>query len=424
MPEPQIPPAFVQEIRRALHHMYNPDELAHSPLVRALHLQTDTDPLALQRVLLSAIDSLRPNPRVPLQTPAWRIYEALYHRYTEQFSQGEVARTLGLSPRQLLRLETAALRVLAERLWARCNQPETAGEWSMPDSSAEPTPPAPAGPAAQGGPDRYQPGGDTGSVLADEIIQTALKTVDVLRQRASVKIRYGAPDQALRVAVERVGARQALLNVLMAAIDTAPAGLVEVSIELGISWLAIRVRPELTRAECRPADAILARNNENLEIARTLLDLSGGRLELDHPDDDEHPFLARLVMPIDQHPVVLFIDDNTDTLQLFERYLTGSRYRFAGCANAQQALTLARRLKPSLIVLDVMLSGMDGWEVLEYLREDVATCSIPVVTCSILPEEALALSLGAVAFCRKPVSQLELLAALDLAEAQDTGCDA
>ncbi len=60
-----------------------------------------------------------------------------------------------------------------------------------------------------------------------------------------------------------------------------------------------------------------------------------------------------------------------------------------------------------------MLPGVDGWELLDNLREEPDTHHIPVIVCSILPEEPLALALGASCFLRKPVSQLEFLAALE-----------
>jgi len=63
--------------------------------------------------------------------------------------------------------------------------------------------------------------------------------------------------------------------------------------------------------------------------------------------------------------------------------------------------------------LDVMLPGIDGWELLGQLREHPQTSCIPVVVCTILPQEPLALALGAAAFLRKPVSREALLSALD-----------
>jgi CheY-like chemotaxis protein len=114
----------------------------------------------------------------------------------------------------------------------------------------------------------------------------------------------------------------------------------------------------------------------------------------------------------DRHPTVLVIDDNADTLRLVERYLTGSRFTYAGARDPEQALALAERLSPAAVVLDVMLPGIDGWELLGRLRTHPKTAGVPIIVCTILPEEHLALSLGAAEFLRKPVSRRVLLAAL------------
>ena len=95
---------------------------------------------------------------------------------------------------------------------------------------------------------------------------------------------------------------------------------------------------------------------------------------------------------------ILFIEDNPDTLQLYQRYLTGTGYRFASAATDAQIASALEEIVPHTIVLDVMLSGMDGWEVLGRLRTHPRTQDVPVVMCSILPLEQLARNLGAAAF--------------------------
>jgi CheY-like chemotaxis protein len=98
---------------------------------------------------------------------------------------------------------------------------------------------------------------------------------------------------------------------------------------------------------------------------------------------------------------------------LFHRYLTGSRYQFVGAQNARQALALAEATLPDVIVLDVMMTEEDGWMLLGQFREDPRFRGIPVIICTVVPQEQLALLLGAAQFLRKPVSQTALLTALD-----------
>jgi len=84
-----------------------------------------------------------------------------------------------------------------------------------------------------------------------------------------------------------------------------------------------------------------------------------------------------------------------------------------GTRHPSQALSMAQELKPQIIVLDVMMPGVDGWRVLAELRQHPQTGRIPIIVCSILPQEDVALSLGASGFARKPISQERFLSALD-----------
>ena len=110
---------------------------------------------------------------------------------------------------------------------------------------------------------------------------------------------------------------------------------------------------------------------------------------------------------------VLVIDDNADALQLLQRYASGTRYQVFGARDPEQAIRLAEQLLPQIIVLDVMMPKLDGWEVLGRLQHHPVTGHIPIVVCTILAQEELALSLGASAFLRKPVSRQAFLDALD-----------
>ena len=151
---------------------------------------------------------------------------------------------------------------------------------------------------------------------------------------------------------------------------------------------------------------------DSLDMVRSLVSLMGGKLELLPVGNDEF-FAAALFLPSVQQIPVLIVDDNADTRHLFERYMAESRYKFIGGREAEEAVLLAQSLKPQVIVVDVMLPEVDGWELLQRLRVSTSTRDTPIVVCSILPAEKLALTLGAAAYLRKPVTQQDFLAVLD-----------
>ena len=122
-----------------------------------------------------------------------------------------------------------------------------------------------------------------------------------------------------------------------------------------------------------------------------LLALSGGALVVHGPGEDREETGAsgsvRLVLPLAPPATILVVDDNQDALQLIQRYLAGTHYRPVVTRSPFEGLALAQELQPQAILLDVMLPGMDGWEMLARLRRHPATERIPVIICTILPEE-------------------------------------
>jgi len=110
---------------------------------------------------------------------------------------------------------------------------------------------------------------------------------------------------------------------------------------------------------------------------------------------------------------VLFIDDNDDSLRLMQRYLTGTQFAFYGACDPEQVIGLAEECAPRVILLDIMLPEIDGWELLGRLRAHPTLGGVPVIISTILPHQQLAASLGAAGFLRKPVSREALLQALD-----------
>jgi len=91
--------------------------------------------------------------------------------------------------------------------------------------------------------------------------------------------------------------------------------------------------------------------------------------------------LSQLVLPEPKH-LVLLVDDDEISRYLFKQTLLPSTHRLIEAMEGGEALQLARTRTPELIVLDLAMPGMDGFEVLRRLEEDPATHDIPVVVLS------------------------------------------
>ena len=110
---------------------------------------------------------------------------------------------------------------------------------------------------------------------------------------------------------------------------------------------------------------------------------------------------------------IVVIEDEADILELIEYNLAREGYRVTACSDGEQGLHAARKADPDLILLDVMLPGIDGFEVCRQLRRDPLTRSVPVVFLTAKAEEAdviLGLGLGADDYVAKPFRPRELIA--------------
>jgi CheY-like chemotaxis protein len=78
-------------------------------------------------------------------------------------------------------------------------------------------------------------------------------------------------------------------------------------------------------------------------------------------------------------PLILVVDDYQDAREMYAEYLRFSGFRVAEARNGSEAVEQAFALKPDLILMDLSLPGMDGWEATRRLKADDSTKHIPIV---------------------------------------------
>jgi len=112
-------------------------------------------------------------------------------------------------------------------------------------------------------------------------------------------------------------------------------------------------------------------------------------------------------------PVILAVDDQFQNIELLEAYLAPQGYEIVKASSGQEALEKISSNQIDLVLLDVMMPGMSGIEVLKKLRADEKTRLLPVVMVTVLKEtqdKVKALEAGCDDFISKPVDKVELLA--------------
>lgn len=384
---------FISEVRRALNHLYDPAYLRESPLMVWLHVQA-TEPVPLARILTEAITTCRPavserNDR------AWRAYRALYHRYVDCFPPSEVAANLSLSVRQLRREERRALITLCDYLWFKYElsperisatdktpQHRSRNEERLDMARRE------AELAWRSDPKPNQ------AILLADLLHSTVETVRPLAREFGVSLNIVDSIVSSQAQVHQASLRQALIHLWSSAIRAAPNG--SVVIDAGENDRQVWIRMMVSGSHCY--------SEEDLRIASHLVTLAGGALEEIPNSPATGDYVINLRMA-ENHKTILVIDDNKDTLRLYGHYLRGTGYRYVGQNDPMTALEVAQTDAPAVIFLDVMLPGIDGWELLGRLKEHPKTRGIPIIVCTVLPEQHLSLALGAAAFLRKPIKR-------------------
>ncbi|KRG64637.1 hypothetical protein ABB27_16200 [Stenotrophomonas terrae] len=127
---------------------------------------------------------------------------------------------------------------------------------------------------------------------------------------------------------------------------------------------------------------------------------------IDWIPDDRHAIAAG-------ETVILTVEDDPAFARILVDLIRRKGHRALAAADGESGLELARRYRPTGILLDVMLPGMDGWSVLQHLKHDPVTAAIPVHFISAVDEAAKGVALGAVGYLTKPVDRKALVAAFD-----------
>jgi two-component system, cell cycle response regulator DivK len=113
---------------------------------------------------------------------------------------------------------------------------------------------------------------------------------------------------------------------------------------------------------------------------------------------------------------VLVIEDNEDNLALMRLLLERAQYEVLPATNGAKGLEIARREQPDIILLDLAMPEMDGWEVAAALKADIVTKEIPIiaVTAHALPKDReRAFEAGCDTFIVKPFSVTKLISEIE-----------
>jgi CheY-like chemotaxis protein len=351
----------------------------------------------IRQIVVEAIETLNPGPRFSPHSLEARGYQILVQRFVEGKSPAEVADDLGIVERQFYRDQKGALDALASLLW----------EQRGPDATPEEGETVEVEDALALEVERVDGASERGLWDLGEVLRDAFGLACRLEGAVPLadELHMIAPEEPLIVNTSRTLLRHAILQLLGGLFSHQGLRGVTMSAREAEEHVAVDIRVAVSSSL-----DLLTHMESPLQIVAQMLHPLGAEVQAGPAQEGE--LHLTISLPLNRQ-TILVIEDNQDAIQLFERYLTDRRCRVVGVANGGDGLRLARHLRPLAIILDLMMPGQDGWEILQNLKADAATADIPVVVCSVLAQESLAQALGADAYLRKPVSREQLLLVLD-----------
>jgi CheY-like chemotaxis protein len=390
-PNPARPSGeFTQLIKEILENLHDFGYLQKHSLSNALEGLSDSRKEAsweqIRRELLLAIEALSPGPNPSISSPRARSYHILNLHYLEEIPLQQCSQELGISLRQTNRELRRAEQSIAAIIWAKFGK-----QFKQPQ-------PNPTTNTYQDEMElvrlNYEP------VNMGLLVQEAGQEVVPLAMEYQVHFHLELPDHPIVILTDKMISRQIFIAMFSRLIQSKQIGELHISFyrEDEIQGLNIRFHPSVGDAWFPQMDPFI----------QSLLNRMEWKLELLKGSTD----ICHIVFESIKPPTLLVIDDNEGMGVLLERYLSGHRCRLVTAHNGMEGLTLASQIDPDAILLDVMMPGMDGWQVLNRLKNQEITRNIPVVVCSVFNDPRLASSLGAELFLTKPLNREDFLTAI------------
>jgi PAS domain S-box-containing protein len=276
--------------------------------------------------------------------------------------------------------------------------------------------------------------------LAD-LVSEVSATVEPLARANDNRFTVQAENLGI-INIDRTRLRQILLNLLGNAFKFTKRGSVLLTVErlTRVERPRIEVRIQdtgigITEAQKKKlfhpftqADSSTTREfggtGLGLAICKRLTELMGGEIGLESEHGLGSTFIVRL--PADEDdpsgelraarragtPIVLLIDDELEARELARRTLARRGFTVISAETGARGLELAGSIAPDVIVLDVKMPGMSGWEVLSTLKLNESTAAIPVIMTTVLHQKEVGQTLGAADFLIKPIDPDRLVETL------------
>ncbi|MCK5170750.1 MAG: response regulator, partial [Bacteroidales bacterium] len=279
------------------------------------------------------------------------------------------------------------------------------------------------------------------AVSISSLLTVIKENVQTLAENKGISINLNLVDNLPKVETDELKINQVLLNIISNAVKFTEKGSVNISarqekeyIYIDVTDTGIGVSEKMLPHifdEFRQADGSSSRQYEGtglgLAIANKLIKVLGGNISVKSKLGEGSIFT--IIVPVKWHQgtpgtevfnfdktpsqflenTILVIDDDPKVVKDISEYLNETGYKTITATSGEEALDLAEKHQPFAITLDVIMPEMDGWEVLQKLKTNTKTQSIPVIVVTVSDDKDTGFVLGAVGYINKPVNKNLLL---------------
>lgn len=394
--------ALEKDLLEGLPQLYDPTYRPPDLLYNVTGAGADEGVEAIRAVLTRTIEALKPSPETPPTARVRRLYDLLAYRYIRGLTQVQTAQRLGLTVRHLRREQKQAIHLLAQRLLAQrplrplsvtllanapdpLSQPEQTAAWRTQVRQE-------LAALQQNAPGMVA---EVGAVIRD-----AVKSGQVLGAKHSVDLRVEPQPPDLLALIHPAVLREVLMTAIKKLVEHMETGEIVLRAEPEKDQLKITLAGYPTTAQTPPTS----------DFIREALGAPGGSMRTYLEEDT---VFILIMLPAAHEKIVAVVEDNPDLIRLYQTFVARTRYQILPVTDTARTLEILLQRPPDVIVMDIMLPDINGWELLTQLRVHPATQSIPVIICSVVRQEELGLAHGARLYLPKPVRRQEFVQSLD-----------
>ncbi len=392
---------FRDDLRDGLNHLHDPDYHADPTLAEIITGGSAARSSTVQYAIIQAIRNMKPPPDTLVSAPIHRCYDLLVHRFIEGLTQDETADRMASTVRNIRREQRVATHILARFLWEHRGLSNLDTALDSPTTGILPE-------SNESQPRHWRSQARQELASLRQSNPAAVSDVGNIVRRAV---------ELERTLVESYGVALVVGEISDVIAAVHPTALLQVLI-MAIGQLSRSSRPREIRIDAREETNFAVLRLRGIDhsaspmddkLTSEMLELLGGSLAMDLHDNIVEVVLQ---VPAVGKVNVVVVDDNQDFIHFCRRCVQGTRFHILQPADWTAASIQAS--DPDVILLDIMLPDVDGWELLQDLQHEASTASIPVVVCSIVLEQALASAMGAIKYLPKPILHQDLITTLEL----------